>query len=242
MNPTSPTAALVLAFVSALSLAACNKEPPAGQGTQTSSQALPQSGLAATPAASPFAPGAAAHTVEVGKPAPDFTLKDLDGKDVHLASFKGKVVVLEWFNPGCPFVQKAHTKGSLKEAAKKHMGEGVVWLAVNSGAAGKQGHGADANREAAKKFGMDHPILVDESGQVGKTYGATNTPHMFVIDDKGTLVYRGAVDNSPDGEGESAPSGKLVSYVDEALAAIASGKAPETTETQAYGCGVKYGK
>ena len=96
------------------------------------------------------------------------------------------------------------------------------------------------NREGAKTFSMEHPILLDESGQVGRAYGATNTPHMFVIDGQGTLVYRGAIDNSPDGEGESAPDGKVVSYVDEAIAAIAAGKAPATTETQAYGCGVKY--
>lgn len=223
------------ALVALTILTACNQSPPAGQGTQTSSQSLPS----AAPASPPGADGVHA---EVGKPAPDFTLKDLDGKDVQLASFKGKVVVLEWFNPSCPFVQKAHTKGSLKATAKKYTDKGIVWLAVNSGAPGKQGHGVDTNRDAAKKFGMEHPILVDESGQVGKTYGATNTPHMFVIDGKGTLVYRGAIDNSPDGEGESAPAGKLVSWVDEALAAIAAGKTPEMAETKAYGCGVKYGK
>ena len=85
-------------------------------------------------------------------------------------------------------------------------------------------------------------MLLDPTGVVGKQYGATNTPHMFVIDDKGTLVYRGAIDNSPDGEGESPTDGKLISYVDEALAAVAAGKTPATTETKAYGCGVKYGK
>jgi peroxiredoxin len=178
---------------------------------------------------------------EVGKPAPDFTLKDLDGKETKLSSFKGKVVVLEWFNPGCPFVKNAHTKGSLKEAAKKHTKNGVVWLAINSASPGKQGHGVDANREGAKTYAMDYPILLDESGDVGHTYGATNTPHMMVIDREGTLVYRGAIDNSPDGEGESPTGGKLVSYVDEAVAAIGAGKAPATTETKAYGCSVKYG-
>jgi peroxiredoxin len=193
------------------------------------------------PATSTAAPAASVTKAEVGKPAPDFTLKDLDGKEVKLSSFKGKVVVLEWFNPGCPFVNRSHTKGSLKEAAKKHAKNGVVWLAVNSGAAGKQGHGVDANREGARTFAMEHPIVLDESGDVGHTYGATNTPHMMVIDDKGVLVYRGAIDNSPDGEGESPTGGKLVSYVDEALAAIASGKSPQTTETKAYGCSVKYG-
>jgi len=229
--------AVVLA--SFLALAACNKEPPASSspGAQTSGA----SPIAAQPAATaPAAAAAAATAAEVGKLAPDFTLKDLDGKEVSLSSFKGKTVVLEWFNPGCPFVDKSHTKGSLKDTAKKHAKDGVVWLAINSGAPGKQGHGADTNRTAAKKYGMEHPILLDESGEVGKKYGATNTPHIYVIDDKGTLVYRGAIDNSPDGEGESPTGGKLVSYVEEALTAVAAGKTPATAETKAYGCGVKY--
>jgi peroxiredoxin len=211
-------------ILSILVLLACNEPKPAPP-----------------PATSATSSSATMTKAEVGKPAPDFALKDLDGTEVKLSSFKGKVVVLEWFNPGCPFVNKSHSKGSLKDAAKKHTKNGVVWLAVNSAAAGKQGHGADANREGARTFAMEHPILLDESGDVGRTYGATNTPHMMVIDDKGTLVYRGAIDNSPDGEGESPTGGKLVSYVDEALAAIASGKSPATTETKAYGCSVKYG-
>jgi peroxiredoxin len=223
----------------ALLLLACNKEPPVGAPTTSA-----QTGAVTTTAPAAASPAIAANTpaAEVGKPAPDFALKDLDGKEVRLSSFKGKTVVLEWFNPGCPFVDKAHTKGSLKEAAKKHTKNGVVWIAVNSGAAGKQGHGVDTNRTGAKKYGMEHPILLDESGEVGKTYGATNTPHLYVIDDKGTLVYRGAVDNSPDGEGESPTGGKLVSYIDEALVAVAAGKTPATAETKAYGCGVKYAK
>ena len=117
-----------------------------------------------------------------------------------------------------------------------------MWLAVNSGAPGKQGAGIDMNRAGQRTFGMTHPILLDESGAVGKIYGATNTPHLFVIDEQGTLVYRGAPDNSPDGEGQSAPGGKLVSYVDEALAALAAKKALEVSETKPYGCSVKYAK
>jgi peroxiredoxin len=211
-----------------------------GCNSPTSAPPPATSAGAAVPASSATPSSATITKAEVGKPAPDFTLKDLDGKDVKLSSFKGKVVVLEWFNPGCPFVKNAHTKGSLKEAAKKHTKNGVVWLAVNSGAPGKQGAGVDTNRESAKTFSMEHPILLDESGDIGRTYGATNTPHMMVIDSQGTLVYRGAIDNSPDGEGESPTGGKLVSYVDEALTAVASGKAPEAAETKAYGCSVKY--
>lgn len=202
----------------------------------------PQSTTGAAPSlASPTTAGATSDRAEVGKPAPDFALKDLEGKELRLSSFKGKTVVLEWFNPGCPFVKAAHTKGSLKEAARRHTKSGVVWLAVNSGAPGKQGAGAQVNRDGAKAFGIDHPILLDEAGTVGKTYGATNTPHIMIVDDKGTLVYRGAIDNSPDGEGESAPGGKLVSYVDASLAELGAGKPVTIGETKAYGCSVKYG-
>ena len=223
--------------LSVVAFAGC-KDPASSNDAATS--LTPTNGTSATPQSGQII--AADAKAEVGKPAPDFTLKDLDGKDVQLSSFKGKKVVLEWFNPGCPFVKAAHTKGSLKEAAKKQTANGVVWLAVNSSAPGKRGHGADTNKAAAKSWSLDHPILLDESGVVGKAYGATNTPHMMVIDDKGTLVYRGAIDNSPDGEGESAPDNKLVSYVDVALSDLAASRPIATTETKAYGCGVKYAK
>jgi peroxiredoxin len=184
---------------------------------------------------------APATHAEIGRPAPDFTLPDTDGHAVHLADFKGKTVVLEWFNPGCPFVRAAHTKGSLRDAAKRHTAEGVVWLAINSAAPGKQGYGAEATRDGMKRFDLKHPVLLDESGDVGHAYGATNTPNLFVIDGAGTLVYRGAVDNSPDGEGESAPGDHLVSYVDSALADLAAGRPVATPSTKPYGCSVKYG-
>jgi peroxiredoxin len=191
--------------------------------------------------APPPTPAQAESGASIGKPAPDFELRDLDGKTVKLSSFKGKVVVLEWFNPGCPFVKASHGKGSLKTAAADASKKGVVWLAVNSAAEGKQGYGVEANRTGAKTFGLSHPILLDEKGEVGHAYGATNTPHIFVIDEKGVLVYRGAPDNSPDGEGESPTGGKLVSYVDAALTDLAAKKPLGIGETKAYGCSVKYG-
>lgn len=232
--------ASVVALAFAVMSLGCNSNeksatPPAASPASTTQSNSAQT----TTSTSPIGEGAHA---EVGKPAPDFTLKDLDGKEVRLSSFKGKTVVLEWFNPGCPFVNKAHTKGSLKETAAKHVKNGVVWLAINSGGAGKQGFGVDANREGAKTFALSHPILLDESGAVGHAYAATNTPHMMVIDDKGTLVYRGAIDNSPDGEGESPQGGKLVNYVDTTLEALAAGKPVATAETKAYGCAVKFAK
>ncbi len=223
-----------LVLASVLALTACNSPKENPPVTPDSAAGTTQPSSAHTTLSDPTA------KAEVGKPAPDFTLKDLDGNDVRLSSFKGKTVVLEWFNPGCPFVKNAHTKGSLKEAAKNHMKNGVVWIAVNSGAPGKQGAGVDTNREWKKTFGMEHPILLDENGSVGKAYGATNTPHMMVIDDKGTLVYRGAIDNSPDGEGQSPEDGKLVSFVDAAIADLTAGRPVAKAETKAYGCGVKY--
>jgi peroxiredoxin len=218
-----------------LSLFACRSEP---KGERAPENATPPVTAplpaAAAPAAAPT-PAAA-----IGSLAPDFTLPDLDGKPVQLSSFKGKTVVLEWFNPECPFVRKSHEKGSLVDAAKRLTGDKVVWLAVNSGAAGKQGAGKEKSAEGKAKFGLTHPILLDESGAVGKLYGAKRTPHLFVIDGAGVLVYRGAIDNSPDAEGESPTGGKLVRYVEEALAALGAGKPVSVAETEAYGCSVKY--
>ena len=192
-------------------------------------------------ASAPSAAPPATALADVGAKAPDFSLKDLDGHDVRLADLRGKTVVLEWFNPKCPFVNMAHTKGSLKNTAARHAAEGVVWLGIDSAAPGKQGHDAAEIRDAVGRFGLTHPILIDESGTVGRAYGATNTPHMFVIDKTGVLVYSGAIDNSPDGEGQSPQGGTLVNYVDAALSDLAAGRPVQVPRTKAYGCGVKYG-
>jgi peroxiredoxin len=226
---------------------ACNKEPtttapesvPSPDSDQPSSD-QPSSDQPSSASASPLGlknPGAPAA---VGAAAPDFALADLDGKVTSLGEHRGKVVVLEWFNPECPYVKKSHTKGSLVGTADKHVQSGAVWLAINSGAAGKQGHGVETNKQAAATFGLKHPVLLDESGQVGKAYGAAHTPHMYVIDEKGVLVYRGAIDNSPDGEQESPEGGKLVNHVDQTLDDLKAGRAVQTAETKAYGCSVKY--
>jgi peroxiredoxin len=218
-----------------VALAACSRE----RTNEASAPSGPSSeGAHATSGVTRSAP--AAGSAAVGKAAPDFTLKDLEGREVSLASQRGKVVVLEWFNPGCPFVKASHLKGSLKGLAKKHAAQGVVWLAINSSARGKQGFEPSVNSDAAKTFGLEHPILRDESGVVGRAYGATNTPHMFVIDKNGVLIYAGAIDNSPDGEGEAPTGGSLVNYVDAALEDLAAGRAVKTQETKAYGCSVKY--
>ena len=229
-------------FVALVFLAACNHG--ATDSSVPPAAAAPSGGSpVASGGAPPIADGARAT---VGQLAPDFTLADLDGKAVSLHDYKGKVVVLEWFNPGCPFVNASHLKASLKGMAARREAQGVVWLAVNSAADGKEGSGVEKNAAGKAKFGLDHPILLDTTGAVGHAYGATNTPHMFVVDTNGTLVYRGAIDNSPDGEGES-PRGlngevapKLVNYVDAALDDLAAKRAVAINETKAYGCGVKY--
>lgn len=218
-------------------LVACD---PTKQAPSPAAAAQPRATLPAATSAHTTAAAAPLAHAEVGKPAPDFTLSDLSGRPVHLGDFRGKTVVLEWFNPGCPFVRKAHTKGSLVGTAKRYMDQGVVWLAVNSAAPGKEGYGPAMNADGQRTYGMNYPILVDESGDVGHAYGATNTPHMFVIDTSGTLVYRGAIDNSPDAEGESPAGGKLVNYVDATMADLAAGRPVGTPSTEAYGCSVKY--
>lgn len=227
--------------IGCVALMACSKQPSAP--VEAASTETPTSAAAAAPApneGAAAAPAAPVTTAQVGAPAPDFTLPDLDGKSISLSQYRGKVVVLEWFNPGCPFVRASHTVGSLKGLADKHATDGVVWLAINSGGPGKQGAGVDVNRQALTQFGMQHPVLIDESGSVGQLYGAERTPHMYVVNAEGVLVYRGAIDNSPDGEGQSPEGGKLVNYVESAISAVRTGAKVAPAETKAYGCSVKY--
>lgn len=226
-------ASVFLLFGAACFGAACK---PGASAEPSASASAPASSPPPGEGAPAAAPG---EKATLGAPAPDFTLPDTEGKPVSLSSFKGKVVVLEWFNPECPFVRANHEKGPLKNLAKRLEGGGeVVWLAVNSNAAGKQGHGADKNREAKARFGMGHPVLLDERGEVGRAYGAKTTPHMFVVDRQGVLVYRGAVDNQPGSDPE--PDEKLESYVDAAVADLLAGRPVSLKETEAYGCSVKY--
>ncbi|MFO7654313.1 MAG: thioredoxin family protein [Candidatus Krumholzibacteriia bacterium] len=191
--------------------------------------------VAAMPAA---ATPAAATPAEVGQAAPDFTLTDIEGKEHRLGDYmaEGMVVVLEWFNPDCPFVQKHHrTHKTMDELAARYADHDVAWLAVNSGAPGKQGAGLERNRKAHEEFAMTAPLLLDESGDVGRAYGAKTTPHMFVIDREGVLRYAGAIDSDRD----PARLGET-NHVDEALQAVVAGKTVKTATTRPYGCSVKY--
>lgn len=216
-------------------LVACSSSSPAPAGsTAAAGGPTPPATAASKP------PKVGSGTAAVGQPAIDFELTDADGKPFHLADHKGKTVVLEWFNPGCPFVKYAHGEGPLKTMAADEIKNGVVWVAVNSGAPGKQGAGVDASRDGAKEFGMTHPILVDETGAVGRAYGAQKTPHMFVVDPAGTLVYAGALDNAPIGEVDG--GGAYVNHVTAALADLRAARAVVAPKTEAYGCSVKYDK
>ncbi|HEY3497811.1 MAG TPA: thioredoxin family protein [Polyangiaceae bacterium] len=228
-------------FIIALATSPLACRSSASQDAARESPAVAQSSPPETEkAAAPAAVAADARPAKLGEPAPDFTLPDLDGKPVKLSSFRGKTVVLEWFNPECPFVKASHTKGSLIDTAARLAKGGTVWLAVNSGAPGKQGAGAEKNRSGKESFKLEHPILLDETGAVGRLYGAKHTPHIYVIDAEGKLVYRGAIDNSPDGEADSPAGGKLVRYVEDAVTSVAAGKPIAVAETEAYGCSVKY--
>ena len=180
---------------------------------------------------------AGASVAQLGSPAPDFTLTDLKGQSHTLSSLRGKTVVLEWFNPGCPYVVHNHESGgSLSKLPATATASGVVWLAVNSGAPGKEGADRAQNEAAVTKWGMSYPVLVDSNGAVGHAYGAATTPHMYVIDPKGTLVYRGGIDNKPLGKGD----GALVNHVEKALGDLGAGRPVATPDTKPYGCGVKY--
>jgi peroxiredoxin len=175
-------------------------------------------------------------TVNIGQAAPAFELKDTDGKTVKLADFKGKIVVLEWFNPECPFVKKHHTDNkTMSDTYAKYKDKGVVWLAINSGAAGKQGAGTELNAKAKQDYKIAYPILMDESGKTGKAYGSKNTPTMFIIDAQGNFAYIGAIDN------DSTQKLGTINHVDQALGQILAKETVSTPVTKAYGCTVKYG-
>lgn len=177
----------------------------------------------------------------IGQPAPDFTLTDIKGATHRLADFKGKTVVLEWVNPECPFVVKHYDKsGNIPALQKAATADGVVWLTINSAAAGKQGD-YDAEKVAAwtkKTNAAPTAYLRDPDGTVGKAYGAKTTPHIYVITAEGTLVYNGAIDSIK--SADAADIANAEKYVVDALAAVKAGKPVDKSSTQPYGCAVKY--
>ncbi len=172
----------------------------------------------------------------LGDQAPAFTLKDQSGKDVSLSDYSGKIVVLEWFNEGCPFVVKHYKEGHMNTLAGKYADKGVVWLRVNSTSNATQ----DSNAKIAGDWKIAGPILLDADGEVGKDYGATNTPHLYIVNKEGKLAYRGAIDS--DSSADTAKVAGATNYVAKALDELLDGKSVSQPETKAYGCTVKYAK
>jgi peroxiredoxin len=178
--------------------------------------------------------------VDTGAVAPDFTLTDSTGTTHSLSDFKGSYVVLEWTNHECPFVVKHYTEGHMQALQEKMTEKGVVWLQVNSGAAGKQGHVTPAQAEAlreAKGF-KSTAYLLDSDGKVGRLYDARTTPHMYLIDPEGTLIYQGAIDSIK--SRDPADVEEAVNYVEAAYKSHKKGEPVETPTSIAYGCSVKY--
>ena len=202
------------------------------------SQILSFIGLATTLILAPVT--SHAEPAMVGNPAPDFTVQDSSGKNVSLHEFKGKTVVLEWFNQNCPFVKKFYSKGDMQRFQSTATNQGVVWLTVNSSAEGKSGYLDPKSGTAVRsEMGMNSTaLLLDSDGKVGKMYGARTTPHTFVVDPNGTLAYAGAIDNTPSTIADDVP--KATNYVMGAIDAIKAGKVIDPASTDPYGCSVKY--
>jgi len=186
-------------------------------------------------------PAPAAAELEIDKPAPDFTATDSTGRAHRLSAYRGKRVILEWTNHDCPFVGKHYRSGNMQQTQKAATAEGAVWLSVISSAPGLQGHVSGAEAEALTRARNAFPtaILLDPSGDVGRRYQAKVTPHMFIVDKDGTLVYKGAIDNIPSWDEDDIP--KATNYVGQALAQLKAERPVAPTGTRPYGCSVKYG-
>lgn len=177
---------------------------------------------------------------KVAEPAPSFTVTDSNNRQVSLADFSGKTVVLEWTNAECPFVQKHYNSDNMQKLQADAKTSNVVWLTVNSGARGKQGHltGEQANAGMRASGATPTAYLLDEDGKIGRAYGARTTPHMYIIDAKGVLVYAGGIDDTP--TADPADIAKARNFVRLALGEISAGKPVTTATSRAYGCSVKY--
>lgn len=190
---------------------------------------------------SPPAGAAPAAAATVGRPAPAFTAVDVKGRSVSLADFRGKTVVLEWVNPGCPYVRKHYDSANMQGTQREAAGRGAVWLSINSTT---PEHGDYREPVAMASWMSEHKAaptatLMDPAGQVARAYGARTTPHLYVIDARGTLVYAGAIDSRP--TANPADVAGATNYVKAALADLAAGRPVATAQTRAYGCSLKYG-
>jgi peroxiredoxin len=187
-----------------------------------------------------FAARAAIADVGPGDPAPDFSLRDVNGKQIRLSEFRGRHVVVEWFNAGCPFVQKHYETGNMQAVQKRYTDQGVVWLAINSTHPKSADYRDTARSQALLRDWKMAPtaLALDEDGRVGQSFGAKATPHMFVLDPKGRVVYAGAIDDKATWKHEDVKTARnlVAAALDESLA----GKPVSTASTAPYGCSVKY--
>ncbi|MGH7442762.1 MAG: redoxin domain-containing protein [bacterium] len=176
----------------------------------------------------------------VGSVAPNFVLSSQSGKTVQLYDLRGKLVVLEWTNPGCPFVHKHYDSGNMQRLQRKYTDDGVVWLTIDSSAEGSQGcmDAKEARTFIKKRKAAMTDLLLDPKGKAGREYGAKNTPTMFVINKTGHIVYEGAIDDKPSTDLADIPGAR--NYVAEALDAVRDGRPVRVTATRAYGCSIKY--
>ncbi len=177
--------------------------------------------------------GTSARAADVGQPAPAFTLRDEMGASHALEQYRGKIVVLEWTNPECPFVQRHYAARTMQKTLASFAGKKVVWLAVDS-----TSHNTPAKSKSWKaEQAFTYPVLQDASGDVGRAYGAKTTPHMFVIDEKGVLRYAGGIDDDPRGH-----STTPTNFVEKSVNALLAGQPVSPSTSEPYGCSVKYGK
>jgi peroxiredoxin len=182
-----------------------------------------------------------AFGASVGQPAPDFTATDSNGKVHKLSDYKGKFVALEWTNHECPYTRKHYESGNMQKLQKEWTAKGVVWLTVISSAPGTQGYmtPAEENEYLKKMNAAPTAVLLDPKGDLGHLYAAKTTPHMFIIDPSGNLIYNGAIDDHP--TPDQADLASSTNYVSEALGAAMGGKPIANAATRPYGCSVKYG-
>lgn len=186
------------------------------------------------------AAGLAQAAPSVGQPAPDFTLKDTTGKAVKLSDYRGKYVVLEWTNPGCPYVKKHYNSGNMPATQQDAVTKGAVWLSINSTEKSSWDYMEPAKLTAWQKERKAAPTatLLDEEGTVGKAYGARTTPHMYIVNPQGQLVYAGGIDSIPSSDADDIK--KAVNYVKQGLGEALAGKPISQATTRPYGCSIKY--
>jgi peroxiredoxin len=183
---------------------------------------------------------AAADSVQIGQPAPDFTATDSQGKTRHLSDFRGKTVVLEWTNADCPYTRKHYTSGNMQSVQELAQQHDVIWLTVISSAPGKQGYvdGPGADALTRSRHAVPTAVLLDPSGTVGRLYQAKTTPHMFVIDKNGALQYMGGIDSIA--TADVSDIAQAEPYLKEAMLAVVDDKPVAHSVTRPYGCSVKY--